>query len=212
MNWQQLTEKFQQLQLRERRLLFFASLGLLVWLLFVLLLEPTWLLMQQQKTQLASVHEQVRQSELGIAALQSELGRDINQQHRARIQRQEQRLNELEQQLAERTAHFVGADKMLPMLQSLLLNESQVRLMSLKSMAPQPVAYDEAQIPLLYEHGIRMVIQGNYQSLTELLSSLEQLPWQLGWRSLHYRVLEHPLAELSIDLVTVGEYADFIQL
>ncbi|MCC5826051.1 hypothetical protein [Alkalimonas sp.] len=212
MNWLQLRNKFQQLQLRERRLVFFASLGLLVWLMVIVLLEPAWLSLQQQRTQLVSVEEQVRQTELGIAALQSELGRDINQQHRQRIQRQEQRLSQLEQELAERTVHFVGADKMLPMLQSLLLNDSRVRLMSLNSMTPQALAYDESQVPLLFEHSIRLVIQGNFQNLTELLSSLEQLPWQLGWRSLHYRVLDHPLAELSIELVTVGDHADFIQL
>ncbi|SEB00359.1 hypothetical protein [Alkalimonas amylolytica] len=212
MNWQQLKNKFQQLQLRERRLLFLASLGLLIWLMVIAMLEPAWLSLQQQKTQLASVNEQVRQTELGIAALQNELGRDINQQHRERIQRQEQRLSQLEQQLAERTTHFVGADKMLSMLQSLLLQDSRVRLMSLNSMTPQVVAYDEAQIPLLFEHSIQLVVQGNFQNLTELISSLEQLPWQLGWRSLHYRVIDHPAAELSIDLVTVGDHADFIQL
>lgn len=212
MSWQQLRLKFQQLQLRERRLVFFASLGLLVWLMLIVLLEPAWLSLQQQKKQLVSVQQQVSQTELGIAALQKELSRDINQQHRERIQRQEQRLSQLEQQLAERTANFVGADKMLPMLKSLLLKENQVRLMSLNSMAPQAVAYDEANLPLLYEHSIRLVMQGNFQHLTDLLSNLEQLPWQLEWRSLHYRVLEHPSAELSIDLVTVGDHADFIQL
>lgn len=212
MNWELWQSKFQQLQLRERRLVFFASLGLFGWLCVVLVLEPAWIKHQQQRQQLASVSAQLQQTEQGIVQLQDELSRNINQEVQQRLTRLEGRALELEQQLAARTAHFVGADRVLPMLQSLLMGDARVRLLSLQSMPPSVVAYDADQQPLLYQHKIRLVMQGDYSALRQLLTTLEQLPWQLGWHSLQYRVTEHPLAELALDIVTVGDHADFIQL
>ncbi|MEE2025928.1 hypothetical protein [Alkalimonas mucilaginosa] len=212
MNWQQLKHRYDTLKLRERRLVFFASLVLLLWLVAIYWLEPAWQASQQQQQELRQARQQLQQTELSIAELQRELGRDIDQDTRQRIARLEQRLALEEQQLAERAVHFIGADRMLPMLQNLLISDPDVRLLSLSSQAPKVIAHDEAQQALLYEHRIQLVLQGEYQALSAMMQQLEQLPWQLGWRNVHYRVMQHPLAELSIEIVTVGDHADFIQL
>ncbi|MCH8537453.1 MAG: hypothetical protein LAT66_06725 [Alkalimonas sp.] len=212
MSWQQLSAQFDSLKRSERRLIYAASIGLLLWIGFIYFIEPAWQQLQQQKKQQQSMVQQVEQTQHQIEELQHELARDINQQHREQVAQLTTKLAQLEQELANQSAHFIGAQRMVPMLRSILMAQQQVRLMALNSIAPRVIAVDEQQQPLLYEHKIRVVLQGNYQSLSDVLTRLEQVPWPLGWASLHYQVKEYPIAEITIELITVGDDADFIQL
>lgn len=212
MSWQQLSVKFNALKRSERRLIYAASIGLLLWLGFIYFIEPAWQQLLLQKSQQQATMQQVGQIQHQLEELQQELARDINQQHREQVTQLTVELAQLEQELASQSAHFIGAQRMVPMLHSILMAQQQVRLMTLKSIAPKVIAVDEQQKPLLYEHKVRVVLQGNYQSLSEALTRLEQVPWPLGWASLHYQVKDYPIAEITIELITVGDDADFIQL
>lgn len=212
MTWQQLTTKFDALKLSERSLIYATAIGLVLWLGFIYLIEPAWQKLVQQRQQHQRVAQQIEQSRDQINDMQQELARDINQQHREHIAQLAAQLEQLEQELAAQSAHFIGARRMVSLLQSLLMAQQQVRLVALNSLAPTIIAVDEQQQPLLYEHKIRVVLQGSYQSLSDVLARLEQIPWQLGWSSVHYQVQEFPQAEITIEFITVGDDADFIQL
>ena len=54
--------------------------------------------------------------------------------------------------------------------------------------------------PLLYLHKTEISFSGQYAQLQRLLQQLEQLPWQLHWHQLEYKVSEHPQAELRLEL------------
>ncbi len=46
----------------------------------------------------------------------------------------------------------------------------------------------------------------------QLLERLEQLPWQLHWRTLDYQVKDYPQAELQLELETVSEYDSYLKI
>lgn len=212
MNWHQLKQRFDALKLSERRLIYAASIGLLVWLGFIYFIEPSWQQLLQQKQQQQNMTQQLVQTRSQISALQQELSRDINQQHRDRIAELSEQLQQLQQSLATQSAHFIGAERMLSLLHSILQTQPQVRLMALSSLTPSVIAVDEQQQPLLYEHKIRVVLEGTYQSLADVMNHLEKIPWQLGWSSVHYKVQHYPKADIIIEIITVGDDADFIKL
>jgi MSHA biogenesis protein MshJ len=65
---------------------------------------------------------------------------------------------------------------------------------------------------MLFQHTTTLVIGGGYTDLFRALQRMEQLPWLLNWSALDYQVVEYPQAELTLTLITVSEYEDFIRL
>lgn len=214
-NWQQLNQRYQALQQREKRLIFFGSVILVFWLLLMYLLEPAWQQQQQltgQQQKLRLQQQQVRQQ---LELLQLQLAVDIEQPFRDEIDRLTVQQTELISQRQQQSSLFIGADQMLALLREILGKSQQVKLKSLSTSAAVPVVLagqlvDEA--PLLYQHKTTLVVSGAYQNVQQLLSELEQLPWLVQWQQLDYQVTEYPLADISIEFITVSENENFIQL
>lgn len=214
-NWQQLNQRYQALQLREKRLIFFGSVVLLFWLLFIYLLEPGW----QQRQQLIGEQQKLRlqqqQVQQQLELLQLQLAVDIEQPLRAEITSLNQRQAELTAQRQSQSSLFIGADQMLALLREILSKSQQVKLKSLSTSAAIPVVLTgqlAGEAPLLYQHKTTLVVSGAYRNVQLLLSELEQLPWLVQWQQLEYQVREHPLADISIEFITVSENENFIQL
>lgn len=214
-NWQQLNQRYQALQLREKRLIFFGSVGLVFWLLLMYLLEPAWQQQQQLTDQQQKFRLQQQQVRQQLELLQLQLAVDIEQPFRDEINRLTVQQTELTSQRQQQSSLFIGADQMLALLREILGKSQQLKLKSLSTSAAVPVVLagqlvDEA--PLLYQHKTTLVVSGAYKSVQQLLSELEQLPWLVQWQQLDYQVTEYPLADISIEFITVSENENFIQL
>ncbi|SNY58258.1 MSHA biogenesis protein MshJ [Arsukibacterium tuosuense] len=214
-NWQQLNQRYQALQLREKRLIFFGSVVLVFWLLLMYLLEPAWQQQQQLTGQQQKFRLQQQQVRQQLELLQLQLAVDIEQPFRDEINRLTLQQTELTSQRQQQSSLFIGADQMLALLREILGKSQQLKLKSLSTSAAVPVVLagqlvDEA--PLLYQHKTTLVVSGAYQNVQQLLSELEQLPWLVQWQQLDYQVTEYPLADISIEFITVSENENFIQL
>lgn len=230
--WQQLSEQYLQLQLRERRLLFFASVILLLWFGLLYLLEPMWQQLQtsrqQYKQSLTQINELQTQADQLVQLLNQDpdagILKDIDQ-----AQRQREQLN---QQIRLLAGRYVGPEQMPALLEDVLKKLPAVQLTGLKTLPAEAVrlsgsgtvavttvaataaagqAESGSGVPL-YLHRTQLIFQGNYAGLQQLLAALEQLPWQLHWHQLDYQVLEHPQAELRLELETLSEQADYLRL
>jgi MSHA biogenesis protein MshJ len=214
-NWQQLNQRYQALQIREKRLLFFGLLLLLFWLLLMYLLEPAW----QQQQQLISDRQklllQQQQVQQQLQLLQQQLAIDIEQPLRDEIASFAQQQAALTVQRQSQSSLFIGADQMLALLREILAKSQQLSLKSLATSAAVPVVLAcqlAEETPLLYQHKTTLVVSGAYSDVQQLLKELEQLPWLVQWQQLDYQVTEYPLADISIEFITVSENENFIQL
>lgn len=213
--WQELSERFGQLQQREKVLLWAASLLLTLWLGLIYLLEPTWQAVATTEQQLKTVQRQQQEMQQQGIELRQQLSIDIDRDYRERLavlQQQQQQLNE---QIRQSASHFIGAEQMISLLRNMLQSSKGVQLTSLQTLPPQPVrlqgqAADEPV--LLYQHTLRLVLTANYTQLYQVLQRIEQLPWLVSWQGLEYQVTAYPLAELTVELGTVSENEDFIRL
>lgn len=228
--WQQLSEQYLQLQLRERRLIYLASLALLLWLGALYAVEPLWQSLQASKQQQKLVLQQMAQLQQQVDTVLQVLNTDPNTQIRTQISQSEQKRDELSQQIKQLTGRYVSPEQMLPLLQDVLKSSPGVKLLRMRSLQAEPVSLAAAPqvaapapavatpgqsmpaAPLLYLHKTEISFSGQYAQLQRLLQQLEQLPWQLHWHQLEYKVSEHPQAELRLELETISEQADYLRI
>lgn len=73
---------------------------------------------------------------------------------------------------------------------------------------PQPAggtpAAAQAQAPLLYRHGVQLVLQGSYLEMIDYLEALEALPTQLFWGAAVLDAEQYPQAKLTLTLYTLS--------
>lgn len=228
--WQQLSEQYLQLQLRERRLIYLASLALLLWLGALYAVEPLWQSLQASKQQQKLVLQQMAQLQQQVDTVLQVLNTDPNTQIRSQISQSEQKRDELSQQIKQLTGRYVSPEQMLPLLQDVLKSSPGVKLLRMRSLQAEPVSLAPAPqvaapapavstpgqsvpaAPLLYLHKTEISFSGQYAQLQRLLQQLEQLQWQLHWHQLEYKVSEHPQAELRLELETISEQADYLRI
>lgn len=69
---------------------------------------------------------------------------------------------------------------------------------------PQPAAAAPPQKPLLYRHGVQLVLQGSYLEMIDYLEALEALPTQLFWGAAALDAEQYPQARLTLTLYTLS--------
>jgi MSHA biogenesis protein MshJ len=218
--FQQWHEAFAALKLTERRLIFIATAVLLPYLTVLFLLEPGWRQVQQLQQQLRQTKAQFQALEQQSGQLLLSLQQDPNRQIKAQLASEAQRQTELSQQIRQLTGRYVGPEQMLSLLQDVLQQSPGVQLQQLSSKQPEPVRLPVSSTatnaadtqPMLYRHITVLTFHGDYLRLQQFLQQLEALPWQLHWRQLDYQVLQHPQAELTLQLETISEQADYLRI
>ena len=213
--WQLLSERFNQLQHREKVLIWGGSLILTLWLGVVYLLEPSWQSMDNAKMRLAATQRQQQQTQQQSEELRQQLSIDIDRDYRERLTMLQQQQVQLNEQIRLSASHFIGAEQMVTLLQNMLQSSQGVQLASLQTLPPVPVRLEgqtDTEPALMYQHTLKLVMTSDYAKLYQVLQRIEQLPWLVSWQGLQYRVTEYPLADMTIELGTVSENEDFIRL
>ena len=226
--WQQAADWFSALKLRERYLITAALLVALLMGGFSLVVEPAF---KQRQTALAATAEaskQLTQLQQQVAEVRQRLADDPT----ARLQQQQQALqaerDELDMLLARATVDLIEPERMAAALQVALAHDSGADMVSLTTLAPEPVtmaAVSEALEPLnadasaaaaqpqptLYRHPLQLVVRASYPQMRTLLANLEGQPWRFYWRSLDYRVEQFPHGELTLELFTLSTSSDWLK-
>lgn len=213
--WQQLSERFNQLQQREKWLIAASLIFLTLWLALIYLLEPSWQAIQKQQQQQRQLQQQLADIQQQSVQLKAQLNVDQDAGYRQQINVLQQQQQQLNEQIRQSASHFIGAEQMLSLLQNMLKSSEGVQVKSLTSAPAEPVklqgqtAEDAA---LLYQHRLTLVLTGSYAKLYQVLTRMEQLPWLINWAGLQYKVEQYPTGELSLQLITVSEHEDIIRL
>lgn len=222
--WQQYSERFLKLQLRERYLIGYGSALLLLWLGALYLVQPLWQMQVQLKQQNRSSLQQIVGLQQQIDEVQKALSVNPDQQLQQNIDSMLATEQQLFGQIRSVTGRYISGEQMVQLLQDVLNQQQNIRLIALENLPAKAVMLPGAVVtttatdklssdkPLLYRHGTKLTFAGHYAGLQQLLQRLEQLPWQLHWRTLNYQVKEYPQAELQLELETVSEYDSYLKI
>ncbi|WP_348697699.1 type II secretion system protein GspM [Duganella fentianensis] len=224
--WKKFDAWLMALTLRERVLGMLCAVLVLGYLGYQLQLAPMY-------RQNASLRDTIQQQRQQMAAIDSELAqlaaaakRDPDQELRRQLASVQADSTALREKLRAAQKGLVAPERMGPLLQQMVNGHGKLRLLSLKTLAPQgttdgqflaPEAGEarEAQsktAPLLYRHGVQVVLQGSYLDMITYLEALEAMPQQLFWGNAALDASGDGAARLSLTLYTLSLDSKWIAL
>jgi len=226
-SWKKLDAWLMALSLRERLLLVLCAVLALSYLVYQLVLDPLYRrsaslrdTMQQQQQQIATIDSEL--SQLAAAAR-----RDPDQAVRQQLQVLQADSAALREKLRASQKGLVAPERMGPLLQQMVSGHGSLRLLSLKTLAVQGTADGQfatveaavkeappASAPLLYRHGVQVVLQGSYLDMIAYLDALEGMPQQLFWGGAALDAARggNAPAQLTLTLYTLSLDAKWIAL
>jgi len=212
-HWQTLLARFDAFSFREQLLLGVTIAALTTFGLQLGLIDPTHL-------KQSGIEKELAASRALTEGFQRQLGQGQNQEEQKKSERLkveiglvQAEISELNEEIERYAATMVPAEEM-PSLLQVILEESDLQLVSLSNIVPIPIMsipedageIEKAQLKeiQLYRHGISLKLRGEYRSVLNYISELETQKWKFNWRSMVYEVDEYPIGEVELQLQTLS--------
>lgn len=214
-HWDRLNKRYTALSRRERVL---VALAVVLGPLLIgnaLLVAPQQARVKGLENGIATQSASASQLQVEVANLQQQLNIDPDAGRKAELAALNGEQARLDEQLRQVGSVLVRPEEMNGLLERLLARNAGLRLVSLKTLAPQSVLQpgdatkDAAGKPVernfdLYRHGVEIRLEGSYGQLQSYLAQLEKLQQRLLWGQLNYRVVEYPKAEMTLTVYTLS--------
>lgn len=224
--WQGWSRRFAALQAREKVLI---SAAVAVGILFggyTLWIEPA---LQQS----ARLQKTLAQQQSDLAAMQTQVvvlagkSGDPDAPNRAALQELRKKLAATDSEIHAFDNILVAPRRMPMLLQTLLARHRGLALVSLTTLAPQPLietkdaktgkeggknAAEQSVPPVgnLYKHGIEIKLAGGYPELAAYVAELQAGPQKLLWGRMSLDVKQYPVSELTLTVYTLSPEATWL--
>lgn len=213
--WQALSERTATLQMREKWLVFSGVMVLMCYLTLFYVIMPLMDEIERANTAILAQIKKTETTQQQIGLYQGALGKDPNKAVNESIEKTEASIVEVDKLLAQLTVNFISPHKMREVLTELLKSDSRIKVTEFTALPAEKVNIDgvpaNADITI-YQHGIRLTVQGSYFDLQQYIKRIEDLPWQFNWKDFAYQVQDHPNAKLEIEITTISTNEQFIAI
>ena len=208
-------ERLDAMSLRERVLIFLMLAGVLVALAVTSALDPLLVRQKQLSQKLPQTQAQTQALEAQMNALAEASKIDPDQANQRRLAQLEAQRNSAYAALANARQGLVSADRMTQMLQDLLVKNTQLKLVGIKTLPAASLlepskstapAKDASPVNALglYRHGVEITVEGSYPELLAYLATLERLPWRVYWSQANLSVQTYPTSRLTLTVFTLS--------
>ena len=212
--WQRLLARYDALAQRERLMIAGALIFAILWLGYSLLVEPQLLRQSRAVKALAVANAELPQVDSAVAQAQ-QLLKDPDAATRASLQQTRQAMAGMDGKLRELSASMVPSEKMPLFLESLLVRNPKLELLSLRTLPPgllierkedksDAAAGSAGALPNIYKHGVELRIAGSYSDLLAYLEDLERTPQRILWNKLTLSVEQYPRSVLTLTVYTLS--------
>ena len=93
------------------------------------------------------------------------------------------------------------------------MTADDIRVVGMKVLAPEKVQHNsDESLPNYYRHQFQVEIEGDYFKLMKFVEKVSVTSSQFNVQSLSYKVLQHPLALMTLTLITVSDNEKVIRL
>lgn len=223
----ELAARMDALSLRERGMVFGATVAVLAFAGHTFVLAP-------QDAKQAALRTQIDQQHAAIAAIDGEITArvegsriDPDAQSRARLNTMQQEMGQLGSQLLALEHGLVPPERMGPLVDGILRANGRLKLVSMRTLPAEPLAAPGAapaaaaavaapaanagaapaaasDVPLLYRHGVEVTVRGNYLDMVDYMSALDAMPTRMFWGRARLDVETYPSARLTLTLHTLS--------
>ena len=192
------------LTVRERVLVFVTVLALVGTAWHLVLMQP--LLSQADKAR-ADIAETRDRIELANTSLQEQVLQlaQIDTTNQTRFALTQQRIDQLDKELAEYSGKLIDPSEMAFVLESVLKGQTSLRLKRIRNLGAEALTADnENAAVILYRHGLEIEVEGSYLDCLAYLEEIEALPWRFYWQFLELDVVEYPRNRIRIEVSTLS--------
>lgn len=210
--WESITQKFEALNVREKRLVLGAVLCIFYGI-YAALIEPV-------SAKLVKINSQVQENDAQRHSLELQLNVLTQKKRNKKESPEQQKINVLNKNIDALSdkietlkSALINPQSVPDLLSDLLKEDEQLRLVSLKTM-PAAGLFDDSEahahqshaLPV-FKHGVEITIEGRYLDLVRYLEKLEQMPWHILWEKADIEVEKNPKTALPLSQLTLVVYS-----
>ncbi len=223
--WQEYSEKYLQLSIREQYLILLTGLVILFFIIFHLFVDPTLVANRQAANKIERLTKSNHSIKNSVLELEAALKNNPNDEARKKIAQFETKLAKVDAKLLTLTSDLISPIQMRHALLDLLKLEKGVSLLSFELLGAQPLLENPANSTAdgnvkshdtnnsqlnLYRHGINIKLSGSYFELQHYLQQLELLPWKFFWQDFNFKSIAYPKSELNIIIYSLSTKKEFV--
>jgi MSHA biogenesis protein MshJ len=230
--WQESSENFLKLTIREQYLILLTGLVAIFFILFYLFIDDKMASNTNASKKIVQLSSSNQSLKISVLELQAALQGDPNEDTRNKIVQYEKKLANIDTKLLTLASDLMSPIQMRYALLDLLKLEKGVSLLSFELLGAKPLLSDPAPNLSsnsvsntsvdtinsneniaslnLYRHGIKIKLSGRYFDLRNYLTQLEKMPWKFFWQDFNFKLTEYPKSELEIEMYSLGTQKEFI--
>ncbi|MEH6448581.1 MAG: hypothetical protein V7765_07915 [Oleispira sp.] len=213
---------------REQKIVLVTLISLLLLLSFLAVVEPLLLankILYGEQENMQGINSKIAQQIENTLATQHQNPNDALRKElvvlNTKSTRKQNQINLLTQAL-------VAPKQMVSLLENVLTQDKQLKLISLINLPEQGMNIGEANRDesrdelsvntstkegvaaasevdhLIYQHAFEIELEATYGSSIAYLKRLDELPWQLFWQALEYESTQYPKGKLKIRIYTLS--------
>ncbi len=211
-----LVERIDAMTLRERSAVMLAVIAVLLVIWQTVLYEPFTLRQAAAQKELNAQKTEIKQMTKKAESIIVRGKKDPNIETRRQVKAIKAEINALDERIARQAGGVVPPSEMARLLETILTQETDLRLVSISSRSSKPLLqFDKSKVGSkkqgnnqqqggIYIHGMALVIEGSYFSTLKYLKALEEMPWQFYWDGLRITMQDYPKARIRIDVHTLS--------
>lgn len=217
---EQLLVKYQALNTRERWVVFFAGIVVIYGIFNVLLLAPALEKQQRLQAEVVQSQSEITEIQQQVSMLAQTPIEDVDTQNKSKIVKLSAKVDAQKAQLSMLNQTLVSPERMLDLLKSLIRNDEEILLVSMKTLPAENFLNQskqeseqvanaskqdaDMQLPVIYRHGLELTLSGKYMALMRYTEALEKLSQQVLWDKAVLKTKEYPVNELTITVYTLS--------
>lgn len=213
--WHIYSEKFNALSTRERLIIVFSLLVVILFAWWSLFASPLLAESKSLQEQSTGLERETATMQLTIQSIHQRLAKGVHQTQVQQLEIQRRELARINALLKEKTLELVDPDEMFTLMQQLVFADSKLKLTGLKRKKVSAVFKndnEEREQPQIYRHVMHMQFEGGYQDTLKYVSKLEALDWKLIWDRISLKTLDYPRIQVDIELSTLSDNRHWVGL
>jgi MSHA biogenesis protein MshJ len=210
------TDRVDAMALRERGLMFVTLLVALYFVAVNLLFGPANIEKDKLQKQVGQLHEETRLLELQVQTVVAGGDNSPETIKRKKIASLQESMKAMDAALSRVTAGLVPPKEMAKLVEQMLLKNRGLEVTKVESLAATPLlegtADNAPEGSMVYKHGMRIELKGNYLDILRYLQSLEGLEWKVFWGQVSLQTEKYPVSKVSLLIYTLSTHQAWIGL
>ncbi|MBI3778346.1 MAG: hypothetical protein HY274_05460 [Gammaproteobacteria bacterium] len=218
MQFKGFTDRIDAMSLRERGLIFVTLLVALYFVAVNMLFGPVYTEKDRLQKQLDQRHEETRLLETRVQNITVGDASSPEETKRRKIASLQENLKSMDVALDRATAGLVPPREMAKLVEQMLVKNHGLEVIKMESLPSAPLLEAGAETDgkasesMVYKHGMRIELKGNYLDILRYLRSLEGLEWKVFWGQVTLQAEKYPVSRVSLLIYTLSTHQGWIGL